>query len=430
MEISDKVRIRELCEGFSKLTRKQRENRLKQMGILTDQDFAILNKPSALADELANHFIENVIGTFPLPLGVAINFVIDGKDYIIPMAIEETSIVAAASKTAKWIRDQGELTTTMLTQLAIGQIQIPIINNFPEAQQKISENKAHLLTSANEYVAQDLVSRGGGVRDMTIRLLARGDGKNMAVIHVLVDTCDAMGANTINQVCEFLKPTIAQLLNEEVGMCILSNLADTKLTQAKAVIHNIDQDLGRLIAEGSLFAQVDPYRAATNNKGILNGIDGILLATGNDWRAVEAGMHAYAAHSGQYTSLSRWTLQGNDLVGILQAPILVGTVGGVTRLHPVAKLCLKILGVKTSAELSRVVAAAGLVQNLAAIRALVTQGITQGHMKLHIANLAMASGASQTELPILKQQLAERLAKNKRITETDVREIMQELRKR
>ena len=245
----------------------------------------------------------------------------------------------------------------------------------------------------------------------------------------MVDTRDAMGANTINQVCEYLKPKIEELSGEELGMCILSNLTDTRITQAKAVIYNIDPELGEAIAEGSLFAQVDPYRATTNNKGVMNGIDGVLIATGNDWRAVEAGVHAYAARSGKYTSITRWTMEGKDLHGVIEAPILVGIVGGVTRLHPIAQICLKILGIKSASQLSRIIAAVGLVQNLAAIRALVTEGITQGHMKLHIANIVMALGASDDELPILKQRLAERLQKNRRITEADAREIINELRK-
>ena len=421
-------RIKELSEGFSKISREEREKRLVEMGVLNPDDLKVLNKETALGIHLANHFIENVIGCFPLPLGVALNFKIDSRDYIIPMAIEETSIVAGASKNAKWIRDHGEITTKNLTQLGIGQIQVPLVNNFEQLNKIILDKKNDFIEMANKHVMQDIVMRGGGVRDINVRCLSRGDGYNMAVIHVMIDTCDAMGANTINQVCEYLKPKIEELSNENLGMCILSNLADTKITQANVIIRNIDPELGEAISEGSLFSQVDPYRAATNNKGVMNGIDGILIATGNDWRAVEAGVHAYAARSGTYTSITRWYMKDKDLHGIMEAPILVGIVGGVTRLHPVAQICLKILGVKSAAELARVVAAVGLVQNLAAVRALVTQGITQGHMKLHISNLAMASGASDKELPILKQRLAERLEKNKRVTESDVKEIMKALR--
>lgn len=421
--------IAKLCEGFSKLSRDERHQRLIQMGFLQPENISLLNTETALKYEVANHFIENVIGCFPLPLGVAVNFVIDGRDYVIPMAVEETSIIAGASKTAKWIRDNGEITTQQLSNLGVGQIQLPKIKDFAELEKKIVAKKQELIAKANKDVMHDIVTRGGGVREMIVRRLPRGDGQDMAVLHIMVDTCDAMGANTINQVCEYLKPHIENLTNERVGMCILSNMPETKITQAKVIIRNIDRELGEAIAEGSLFAQVDPYRAVTNNKGVMNGIDGILIATGNDWRAVEAGVHAYAAHAGKYTSITRWSMQGNDLHGVLEAPILVGIVGGVTRLHPVAQICLKLLNVKSAIELSGIIAAVGLVQNLAAIRALVTQGITQGHMKLHISNLAMASGATQTELPLLKQRLAECLEKNKRVTESDVKEIMQEIRK-
>ena len=422
-------RIAKLSEGFSKLSWQEREKRLIEMDILTSDEIQILHKETALSGHLADHFVENTVGFFPLPLGVALNFRIDGDDYVIPMAIEETSVIAGASKTAKFIRDNGEITTKNLSELGIGQIHIPRVKKFNELQKIIQENKKSFIEMANENVMKDIVTRGGGVKEITLRCLPRGDGHDMAVIHVMIDTRDAMGANTINQVCEYLKPKIEELSGEELGMCILSNLTDTRITQAKAVIYNIDPELGEAIAEGSLFAQVDPYRATTNNKGVMNGIDGVLIATGNDWRAVEAGVHAYAARSGKYTSITRWTMEGKDLHGVIEAPILVGIVGGVTRLHPIAQICLKILGIKSASQLSRIIAAVGLVQNLAAIRALVTEGITQGHMKLHIANIVMALGASDDELPILKQRLAERLQKNRRITEADAREIINELRK-
>lgn len=425
----DKIaEISKLCSGFSKLTLKERLHMLEKMGFLTHEDLLILNKKNILSLELANHFIENVISIYQLPLGVAVNFVIDGRPYVIPMAIEETSIIAAASKTAKWIRDHGEIKTKTLSQYALGQIQIPRVKNYHELNKKISVNKQTLIDMANANVAHGMVLRGGGVRDISIRSLSRGDGTDMAVIHVMIDTCDAMGANIINQVCEFLKDPIEQLTNERVGMCILSNLADTKITQARVIIRDIDPELGEAIAEGSLFAQIDPYRAATNNKGVVNGMDGILIATGNDWRAVEAGIHAYAARSGKYSSITRWYMHGKDLYGVLEAPIQVGIVGGVTKLHPLAKLCLKLLGIKSANELARVVAAAGLVENLASIRAIVSEGIIQGHMKLHINNLAIASGASKEELPILNQRLQQYLKKNKHVSGSDVKEIMDELR--
>ncbi len=419
----------ELSTGFSKLSYEERIKRLIQMGLLTVEDVSILNRDSTLSIQLANHLIENAIGYFSIPLGLALNFVIDRQEYVIPMAVEETSIIAGASKTAKWIRDHGEITTQNLGQLSIGQIQLPKVKNFDEIKQKIEANKQEFIDRVNKEVTSGMTARGGGVRDIISRCVPRGDGYNMAVIHILIDTCDAMGANIINQVCEFLKSPIEKLTHEVVGMCILSNLADHKLTQAHIIIRDINPELGEAIVEGSLFAQLDPYRAATNNKGVLNGIDAVLIATGNDWRAVEAGVHAYAAHSGHYTSITRWYMEGRHLHGIIEAPLVVGIVGGVTRLHPIAKICLKMLNVKSAAELSRILAAVGLVQNLAALNALVTQGISKGHMKLHISNLALASGANQEELPILKLRLTERLETHKRITESDAKEILAELRK-
>jgi hydroxymethylglutaryl-CoA reductase len=422
--------IAELSTGFSKLSREEREQRLIEMGFLTVEDALILSKDSALDMYLANHFIENVISCFPIPLGVALNFVIDGHEYVIPMAVEETSIIAGASKTAKWIRDHGELTTQNLGKLGIGQIQLPKIKNFDEFKHKIESNTQELIDSVNKEVAHSLVARGGGLRDIVVRGLPRGDDYLMAVVHIFVDTGDAMGANIINQMCEFLKFPIEKLTRESVGMCILSNLVDTKLTQAKIVIYDINLALGKAIAEGSLFAQIDPYRAATNNKGVLNGIDAVLIATGNDWRAVEAGIHSYAAKSGQYRSITHWQMEGNHLHGVLEAPIVVGIVGGVTRLHPIAKICLNMLNVKNAAEFSRILAAVGLVQNLSALSALVTHGISKGHMKLHISNLAIASGATQEELPFVKQRLAELLETHKRITESDAKRILTVLRKK
>jgi hydroxymethylglutaryl-CoA reductase len=247
-------------------------------------------------------------------------------------------------------------------------------------------------------------------------------------VHVMINTCDAMGANIVNQICEYLKTPIEKITKEAIGMCIISNLADSKITQAKVIIRDIEPQLGKAIEEASLFSQLDPYRAATHNKGIMNAMDAILLATGNDWRAVEAGIHAYASRSGTYKPISYWRMQAKDLHGVLEAPVMVGTVGGVTQLHPIAKICLKILNVSKAEELARVIAAVGLVQNLAAIRALVTEGITQGHMNLHIANLALAAGASSQELAQLKQHLKARLVQRKRLSGKDVAEILHKLR--
>jgi hydroxymethylglutaryl-CoA reductase len=418
----------ELFSGFSKLSRKERFSRLIAMGALTAGDVKHLSTSNNLAPELAEKFIENVIGYFQLPLGVATNFRIDGQDYIIPMAVEETSIIAALSKTAKWIRHQGDITTRITGDTSIGQIQIARVNNFENLQAVIERNRDFLIEQANEQVAHGLVRRGGGVRALQLRKLTRPDGQLMAVIHVHVDCVDAMGANIINQVCEFLKSPIENLTHETITMCILSNLNDTKLAHAEVILRDVEPILGERLQEASLFAQTDPYRAATHNKGVLNGIDPILIATGNDWRAVEAGIHAYACRDGQYRSITQWRMEDGNLIGTFSAPLAVGTVGGVTALHPTAQMCLRMLGVEHSDDLARIVAAVGLVQNLGALRALTTEGIIQGHMKLHIDNLTLSAGASADEIPLLKKRLEELLAIRKRITLSNAIDILKELR--
>ncbi|MBL7687504.1 MAG: hydroxymethylglutaryl-CoA reductase, degradative, partial [Bdellovibrionaceae bacterium] len=379
--------------GFSKLSREDRFDYLEALGALTAEEARYL-KTGGLKDMgLAEKFVENVIGYFQIPLGVATNFVVDGRDLAIPMAVEETSIIAAASKTAKWVRENGTIRTESIGKQIIGQIQLAEVADFARFEKTVLSAKAELLNSVNRDVAHGLVARGGGVEDLRVRQIERPDGKTMAVVHVYADPCDAMGANIINQVCEYLKGPIEQFTGETVTMCILSNLVDSKLTRAIVELHGIDADLGLKIQEASLFAELDQYRAATNNKGVLNGIDPILIATGNDWRAVEAGVHAYAARTGQYRSITRWTFADGVLTGLFEAPIVVGTVGGVTKLHPTAQLCLNMLGIESASELSRICAAVGLVQNLGALKALTTVGIIEGHMKLHIRNLTIGAGA-------------------------------------
>ena len=245
------------------------------------------------------------------------NFVINNKPYIIPMVTEETSIVAAASKTAKWIAENGSITTKTIGHCNLGQVQIPNVKNPLKLQSTIEKYKDTIISILNQDVAKNMASRGGGVKDLVLRMLERDHDNSMAVIHIMVDTCDAMGANCINQICEHLKKWITEFSDEKVGMSILSNLADTRISQAKVIIHNCDQELGQGIVEASLFAWLDPYRAATSNKGVMNGMDSVLMATGNDWRAVEAGVHAYSARSGQYRSITEWKLEGNDLIGDL-----------------------------------------------------------------------------------------------------------------
>lgn len=418
----------DLFKGFSKLSRSERLQRLVEMGGLTIEEVRYLQMGGLQDFALGEKFIENVVGYFQLPLGVATNFNVDGRDVIVPMAVEETSIVAAASKTAKWVRENGYIQTEMIGQNIIGQIQLARVSDFSKFERTISENKDALIQRANEEVLASMVKRGGGVRDISVRSIPRPDGKTMAVVHVCMDAVDAMGANAINQVCEYLKAPIQDLTHETVTMCILSNLVDTKLTKAQVVLENIEPGLAESIEEASLFAQLDPYRAATNNKGVLNGIDPIIIATGNDWRAVEAGVHAFAVSDGQYRSITRWKRQGSSLVGELVAPIVVGTVGGVTTLHPTSVLCLKMMGSPSANELSKIIASVGLVQNLGALKALTTVGIIEGHMKLHIKNLSLGAGANEREMPVVVKKLEEILFNKKRISLSHAVEVLNELR--
>jgi hydroxymethylglutaryl-CoA reductase len=418
-------------QGFSKLTQKQRYERLLAEGILTEEDIAYLQEGGVVDMNLANRLIENSIGYFQLPLGVATHFQIDGKAYLIPLAVEETSIIAALSKNAKWIKEKGTIRTRIEGDCILGQIQIAKIHNLESLQTAIDTHAPFLIEQANEVVAASMVKRGGGVRTMSLRVLDRpNQDAQMGVIHVLMNSCDAMGANILNQVLEFLKAPIENLTGETVTMCILSNLNDTKLTKAEVILRDVDPELGHRLQEASLFAEVDPYRAATHNKGVMNGIDGVLIATGNDWRAVEAGVHAYASRNGRYQAITQWRYDENtqQLTGRFEAPLIVGTVGGVTAAHPTARLALSMLKVASANELSCVAAAVGLVQNLGAIRALCTEGIIQGHMKLHIDNLLMIAGATEDEIPKLKSALEKILMEDKRVSLHHAQQLLASIR--
>lgn len=417
-----------LFQGFSKLSRQERFERLIKLGALTLEDVLYLTQGGIDDLNLADKFIENVIGYFQLPLGVATNFRIDGQDYIIPLAVEETSIVAALSKTAKWIRQKGVITTQVSGDCIIGQIQLAKVEDLEGFATAFEQNKHFLIEKANEDVAHTMVKRGGGVKELQWRQIPRPDGHHMVIIHLMMDSCDAMGANIINQVLEYLKDPIEHLTGEQVNMCILSNLNDQKLTTARVEIHDVDADLGLRLQEASLFAELDPYRAATHNKGVMNGMDPVVIATGNDWRAIEAGVHAYATRNGQYQAITRWRFNQGTLTGELTAPIIVGTVGGVTSLHPTAKMCLRMMGVESANQLSRIIAAVGLVQNLGAITALCTEGIIQGHMKLHIDNLTLVAGANDDESTLLKERLRACLMTNKRVSLSHAHAFLSELR--
>lgn len=426
--MSSILTVDELFNGFSKLSREERFQRLIQLGAITADDISFLKQGGIKDLNLADKLIENVIGYFQLPLGVATNFNIDGRDYVIPLAVEETSIIAALSKSAKWIRQHGKITTSISGDCIIGQIQLSKVSDFAKFSRIFEENKAYLISKANQDVADNMVKRGGGVIDLKLRSLKRKDSMDMAIIHLYMNSCDAMGANIINQVLEYLKTPIEALTGEEVSMCILSNLNDQRLTRAEVKIHNIQPGLGHKLQEASLFAEIDPYRAATHNKGVMNGIDPVLIATGNDWRAVEAGIHAYAARNGRYQAITEWRYENDVLTGVLEAPIIVGTVGGVTSVHPTARICLKMMDIHSANQLSRVLAAVGLVQNLGALKALCIEGIIQGHMKLHIDNLLLVAGANEKEIPLLKERLQQWLTLHKRVSLKNAADLLAEIR--
>jgi hydroxymethylglutaryl-CoA reductase len=412
-----------LWEGFSRLPYRQRIAHISELTGFDQTEMEALSGRSTTPDiDLAESCIENAIGYFAMPMGVVAYMLIDGCDVIVPMAVEETSIIAAASSAAKFFHSRGGITTKTEGVLSIGQIQIPRPENQERIVETIALNQNSLLAYANELV-QNLTTRGGGVQRIETRILPE-----MVVIHVYVDTCDAMGANLINQLCENLKPVIEEITGEEVGICILSNLTDNRMSYATVRADQIDRRLGLGIVNAYEFAAQDPYRAATHNKGILNAVDAILLATGNDWRAMEAGAHAYAAMTGRYLPLSRWWMDGDELVGEIRLPTAVGTVGGVTKIHPTARACLKMLGVQAASELGRICAAVGLVQNFAALRALSTNGIVKGHMNLHARNLAILAGATQEEQSILVEKLRGDLLHKKRLTLTQAQTILSEMR--
>lgn len=423
---------RGLTEGLHRLTREERLLRVQEFCNLSEEDIDVLSGKIQMPTSIAEHLIENVVGYFPIPLGVATNFNIDGRDLLIPMAVEETSIIAAASATAKWVNKEGSIRTYAKGNLIIGQVQLPFVKDVKAASRILHKERAVLMALANACIP-GLVNRGGGVRDLVVRELPRpaskvlGDG-SMLVIHILCDPCDAMGANLINQVCEALKPRVEELTGEKVGLCILSNLVDTKLVAAEVILRNIDPVVGNGIQEATIFARADAYRAATHNKGVLNGIDPILIATGNDWRAVEAGIHAYAARSGKYQPVTDWHMEGRDLVGRIEIPMAVGIYGGVTRIHPTARVAIKMLGITKAEDLARICAAVGLVQNLGALKALATVGIVKGHMQLHAANLAIAAGAEVHEIAQVRDRLAKVLLVEKSINLGHARRILESLR--
>ncbi len=380
--------------GFHRKELEERLEIIRSECDLSDEEISSLLK-KGLSNQDADMMIENVVGTYELPVGIATNFMINGEDYLIPMVIEESSVVAAASYAAKLAREGGGFSASTTEPVMIGQIQITGLSNPHGARVELLEHTSELIELANE---QDpvLVEHGGGVVGLEGRVLESSFGPYL-IVHLLVDCRDAMGANAVNTMVEALAPRIEDITGGRSYLRILSNMADRRLARARVAFSS--DTLGEETIEGIIqayeFARVDPYRCATHNKGIMNGVTAVVTATGNDTRAVEAGAHSYAATGGGYAPLTRWERDSKgDLVGSIEIPVAVGTIGGATSLHPVAKTALNILGVESSSELGMVLASVGLAQNFAALRALASEGIQKGHMKLHAKNMAVSAGAS------------------------------------
>lgn len=396
--------------GFHKLSIKERLAHVTQFSDLDSATVDQLSNLGNLDAELADRLIENVIATISIPVGIATNMKIDGQDVLIPMATEESSVVAAVCNAARQCYDAGGFTTSMSGSLMIAQIQLVDVTNPASSRIAILEHKDQIKEICDEC-DPILVSLGGGLRDVEVRLLETAEG-TMVITHLIVDTRDAMGANAVNSMAEKLAPHIEAWTGGRVYLRILSNLADKRLARARA-IWPCEAIGGPDVRDGIIsayeFAAADPYRAATHNKGIMNGISAVVLATGNDTRAVEAGAHAFAAQKGWYTSLSSWevTAEG-DLSGSIELPMAVGLIGGATKLHPSAKASLKILGVSTANQLAQIIAAVGLAQNFSALKALATTGVQKGHMSLHSQNIAMMAGAVGDEIDQISKILVEK----------------------
>jgi hydroxymethylglutaryl-CoA reductase len=402
---------------FYNLSLAERLKKLAETAGLDAEDLAAF-QTSGLSVDQADKMIENSIGILGLPLGIGLNFVVNGREVLVPMAIEEPSVVAGASYMAKLTRSSGGFKATTSAPEMIGQIQVLDVKDLVTASMNLLEQKERLLAQADE-VDPLLKKFGGGARDLEIRIMEDSPIGPFLVVHLIMDVRDAMGANVVNTACEKLAPAIEQITAGRVHLRILSNLADRRLVKVNCTVllkelaftnaerHDFTAEQVRDgIIEAWAFAEADPYRAATHNKGIMNGVDAVVIATGNDWRAIEAGAHAYAARNGRYTSLSTWgsDAEGN-LTGELELPMAVGIVGGATRVHPAAKASLKLMGVRTADELAGIIASVGLAQNLAALRALATEGIQRGHMTLHARQVAIAAGATGSQIETIARQL-------------------------
>ncbi len=400
-------------KGFYNISLEKRRQELIDLGFSTSENLQNFNPETALPLEIAENMIENVIGTFSLPVGIALNFQVNGRDVLVPMAVEEPSIVAGASFMAKLAREGGGFTAEITDPVMIGQIQILDVKDLSGARDDILDKKGELLASL-EDLDPILKKLGGGPKDLEVRIIDNSAIGPFLVIHLYIDVRDAMGANAVNTACERIAPSLEDLTGGRVHLRILSNLADRRLARASCVIPverlAFEDYSGKQVRDGIIeawaFADSDSYRAATHNKGIMNGIDAVTLVTGNDWRAVEAGAHAYAARFGFYRSLSTWFKNPEgDLEGELELPLALGIIGGATRVHPGAKAALEIMDVKSAKELAEIVVSVGLAQNLAAIRALATDGIQKGHMQLHARQVAIAAGAEGDQIGLLVKYL-------------------------
>ncbi len=411
--------------GFYKLSPKERLRAVSEFSGLTEEEASCISATGALSLEAADRMVENVIGVMEVPLGIAVNFLINGRDYLIPMAIEEPSVIAAASNAAKMAREGGGFTTSSTCPLMIGQIQAVGIADPNGAKMNILEKKDEIIRRANE-VDPVLVKFGGGAKDVEVRVIETPGGK-MAITHLIVDCRDAMGANAVNTMAETVAPYIEELTGGRVYLRIISNFADKRIMRVKAVFTK-EAIGGEEAVDGILaayhFAAGDPYRAATHNKGIMNGVTAAVLATGNDTRAIEAGAHVYASRSGVYRPLSCYEKNANgDLVATIEMPMAVGLVGGATKTNPIARAAVKILGVKTAAEMGEVFAALGLAQNFAALRALATEGIQRGHMGLHSRNVAIQAGATGEVV----DKIAGIMVKERKVRADRAKELLDEM---
>lgn len=392
--------------GMRTLSPAERRHAIAQATSLPPESLAPLFSAGALPHTVADGMIENVLGTFELPLGVATNFIVNGREYLVPMAVEEPSVVAAASYMAKLARPHGGFQVSTTAPIMRAQIQVLGLSDPHGARARLLRHRAEIIATANSKDTV-LVGLGGGCKDIEVHLFPDTPIGPMLVLHLLVDVRDAMGANAVNTMAEMLAPRIEAITGGTVRLRILSNLADRRVVTANlrlpvaalGTAALTGADVAQGIVEACTLALIDPYRAATHNKGIMNGIDPVVLATGNDWRAIEAGAHAYAARNGRYSALTTWELAADGhLVGTLEMPMAVGIVGGATRTHPGAQAALQLMGINSAEELGHVIAAVGLAQNMAALRALATEGIQRGHMRLHARNIAITAGATGADI--------------------------------